>query len=599
MTSSGRQSHEELTTFPCGWLRLSDTGIVFEDDATSDATKQLAHGIIRRTFNSPDQVADLIQRQAADARVRPRLRRGELEGGGEWFMNECGEWCIFGLPYPLVTLAIDNFTGNAIPSIWAAGDEGEENIPVVLPRWSSRDLERGIINALIQGGADINGEDGMAGGRQPICAAISGANEAAVDILIQHNVSLRGMMVMELPFTDDYGSPVSADVETSLMSIYRRLIRLDSTLATEQLDGANMAHRAAYCEGGCYSQAFIDDYMNLLVANGVDIIAEEENSGTPLREAAIWASSCVAHYLCRQPLAVNEISRDNTGHHECTILSDAADIHVYEEMDGLDVLEEPPEPQDRVIPGRQLTVRVLLRAGAAPSIARMPTAPDEDGGRRQCVLTEYTTVLNELPDVTMSAINAALAPQRDHSMLLARLLPLAPHHDGGHPHPSPSNMSFGENEAEAIAWKIGAFLHEPSAAGAAIDQYLIGDSQLRRRVKAAVGHFVKSAATQTSSNREVVGGTRYQQQGDKRVKVTVPPLQCFAVRGSGGQVVHKMTGVREVVHRARLDEADGHGVEGVVKSFNEHLGDQDCQFAWPQLGRIDRQIGLFVPLGIE
>ncbi|CEM38447.1 unnamed protein product, partial [Vitrella brassicaformis CCMP3155] len=166
-----------------------------------------------------------------------------------------------------------------------------------------------------------------------------------------------------------------------------------------------------------------------------------------------------------------------------------------------------------------------------------------------------------------------------------------------HPHPSPSNMAFGPHEAEAIGWKIGAFLYEPPAAVAAIDQYLIGESVLRRRVTAAVTHFVKSAATQTSSNRQVVGGTRYRQQGDRRVKVTVPSLQCFAVSGSGGQVV--LTGVGEVVHRARLDEAASCGVDGVVKGFNEHLGDQDCQFEWSQLGRIDKGTGMFVPLGIE
>jgi len=216
-------------------------------------------------------------------------------------------------------------------------------------------------------------------------------------------------------------------------------------------------------------------------------------------------------------------------------------------------------------------------------------------------------VLNELPTAAMSAVNAALRPQRSLAAFLMKSLPTLLAHlqclSGASvaiPPPIPASHGYGPLEGEAIGWKIAAMCFDWDAAVTTISGSIgLRNSALARRITAAAEHFVKSAVFEASSNREVVGGTRYQQQGDKRVKVTVPPLQCFAVRGSGGQVVHKMTGVREVVHRARLDEADGHGVEGVVKSFNEHLGDQDCQFAWPQLGRIDRQIGLFVPLGIE
>jgi len=43
-----------------------------------------------------------------------------------------------------------------------------------------------------------------------------------------------------------------------------------------------------------------------------------------------------------------------------------------------------------------------------------------------------------------------------------------------------------------------------------------------------------------------------------------------------------------VVHKARLDEAALHGVEGVAKGFNEHLGDDDCHFQWQQLGCVER-----------
>ncbi|CEM20195.1 unnamed protein product [Vitrella brassicaformis CCMP3155] len=467
--------------------------------------------------------------------------------------------------YSCLSSSIDSPTN--YPSLYASSGCYSE-APVVLSQWSSRQLQCDIINALVDGGADVN-----AGGvLRPIRVAIVTGNLTAVEALLARQTYVRGFGLMRLPRFPFAARPVSREYEAALMSVYRGLIQRDSTLAAERdAGGRNLVHE----HFAAFSQLFIDEYLTLITSHGADMTATDAIGKTPLHRAAAYGSPFVAEWLCRR-LTADDISRGLLNQPNLTPLAEA--VFTLRQQQRLQ--QDGREGDLRSIRNYKTTIGVLLRSGAAPSIARMPTATEEERRERQLALTEYATVLSELSKAVMSAINSALAPQRDHSMLLARLLPLTLHHDGAHPHPSPSNMAFGPHEAEAIAWKIGAFLHEPLAAVAAIDQYLIGESPLRRRVRAAVGHFVKSAATQTSSNREVVGGTRYEQQGDKRVKVTVPPLQCFAVRGQQGGQNRLLTGVREVVHRARLNEV-GHGVAGVVKGFNEHLGDQDCQFEGP------------------
>ncbi|CEM18763.1 unnamed protein product [Vitrella brassicaformis CCMP3155] len=198
----------------------------------------------------------------------------------------------------------------------------------------------------------------------------------------------------------------------------------------------------------------------------------------------------------------------------------------------------------------------------------------------------------------MAALNAALAPQRSLAALLTHLLPLVEHNDGKDPAPSP--LSCGPHEAEAIGWKITAMCFNMRAANETITSTLtIRNSVMGDRVCAAVEHFVKSALY-ASSNREVVGGAS--NVGGVTMRV---PLQCFAIRADScpHQVVHThgRVGVREVVHRARLDEAARHDIEegAIDKGFNEHLGNADCEFGeWQQLGRIDER-GQWVILGIN
>ncbi|CEM00610.1 unnamed protein product [Vitrella brassicaformis CCMP3155] len=573
--SSSAASQAPPAAVPPGCLGADDVDIIF-DEGVSPLSRQLLEGIIRRTFTEKAQVTRLI-REGADPRASGVARVRGTMGGAPFPFSR----------YSCLSFAIDSpsnypflYAGFGIrhcpPYKW---------MPVLFPQWPSRQLQRDIMDALIDGGADIN----AGGDDRPIMVAIRAGNMTAVEALLARQANVRGIWgpVMQLPYFGGAAPSATREYEDALMSIYGRLLQHDSTLAAERSGGDSLVGEAAVAPS-IFSQQFIDQYLTLITSHGVDMTARDPVGYTPLHLEAFRGSPFLAEWLCRR-ITADDVNRGRPPQPHRTPLAAAAIAldHLIEEQ------QQQGEYRSRRIGEHKTITRTLLRGGAAQSIARMPTAREVDRRRRQLVLTEYATVLSELSEAVMSAINAALAPQRDHSMLLARLLPLAPHHDGAHPHPSPSNMAFGPHEAEAIAWKIGAFLHDPSAAVAAIDEYLIGDAQLRRRVRAAVGHFVKTAATRTSSNREVVGGMA--SVGGVMVRV---PLQCFAVRGSGGRVVG-MTGVREVIHRARLDEAVSCGVVGVVKGFNEHLGDHDCQFACRQLGRIDRKTGLFVALGID
>ncbi|CEM29375.1 unnamed protein product [Vitrella brassicaformis CCMP3155] len=414
---------------PPGCRHLNDVYIV-PDEGVSALSRQLLEGCIRRTFRDAAQFTQLIE-QGADPRAVGGLR---VHGtSGRCTLSRCSCLC----------LAIDSQTNVAFLD---ADGYFPAIVRVVLPQWSSRQLQRDVINALIDGGAEMNG-----GGfeQRPITVAVRAGSEATVEALLARQANLRGLRVIyELPDIGSAAPPATRDYEAALMSIYRRLLRHDSTLAAERVGGNSLIHLAATARS-IFSQSFIDAYLTLVTSHGADMTATDDIGRTPLHWAARTGSHCVAHWLCRQ-LTAYDVNRGMPN--ETPLAVAAHELDFYRR-------QYQGERRQRRIRAHKTTIGVLLRGGAAPSIARMPTATEGQRRQRQLVLAEYATVLSELSEVVMSAINGALAPQRDHSMLLARLLPLAPHHDGAHPHPSPSNMAFGPHEAEAIAWKIGAFLH--------------------------------------------------------------------------------------------------------------------------------------------
>ncbi|CEM36600.1 unnamed protein product [Vitrella brassicaformis CCMP3155] len=590
---------------PHDFVPLEDVEILHScmDPAPSNATRRLAEGIIYRTFTHQQQVTDLIQQHGARANASIELPMRGCSGG----------WA-----YYLLSLTIDNLSDNTMPTI-AATDEAHtpgaiRQRPVILPRWPSPQLEAAIMNALIDSGADVNGP---AGGEQlPIRIAIRAGNEGALSVLLARNAAVRWNdhrhpTVMDLPHTGEHlGYKVPPAYEQRLLSVYRRLIQHDPTLATVQDHiGRNLIHSAAHDERWNYSQAFIDSYLDLLVANGANPMAMSTNGWTALHDAAyIWenelddpydSSPCVVDYVGRH-VPAEFVNREIHGGE--TALSLAAEqlewaIAVPQDDDADQYIRERAT---RKIPLHEATIRNLLRCGADISfLANRPPSPyiyisylANRPPPRELVLPQYTAVLNEVPAAAMAAVNAALRPQRSLAALLTHLLPHVAHNDGEDPAPSP--LSFGPHESAAIGWKIAAFCLDMEAAHEAITRTLtVRNSDFARRVCGAVERFVKSALS-ASGNQEVVGGTANVDGVTVRV-----PLQCFAVNG-GQQGGHRMVGVREVVHRARLDEAARHGIEGasIAKGFNEQLANADCQFLWQQLRRVDGR-GRFVTLDIN
>ncbi|CEM13978.1 unnamed protein product [Vitrella brassicaformis CCMP3155] len=385
--------------------------------------------------------------------------------------------------------------------------------------------------------------------------------------------------------------------EAAMMGIYTYLVKLDPSLANEAIVGSNVIHRAAMV-GRTYSEGFIHGYLQLMMDNGASI---DESAVLP--EAARNSSYHVIEWLCQHlsPAQIKTATDPWPFRFHRTPLGIAA-RRVAELRSQDDGEEDPLVPRDATVSGMQRAIRTLLTSGAAIAMVRTPQQLPPDARQQardahSVVLAEYLTVLNDkLPKAVMDGVNGALNPQRDAASVLTRLLPLARPAPpttatdtstaaAAHAPAAPSPFALTDATAQ-VAWKIGAFLHEPEA----VDTITLGQPVVAHRIKRAMQRFVKCAATKTADNEEVIGGMA--NVGGRVVRV---PLQCFAVRE--GPTVRRV-GLREVVHRARLDEAARYGLTGVVKGFNSHLGNDDCQFGWGQLGWVN-DIGLFQPLGIN
>ncbi|CEM23777.1 unnamed protein product [Vitrella brassicaformis CCMP3155] len=360
-------------------LRLEDIDIGYWADKTSEATRQLAEGIIRRTFSDAQKVTDLIHNGAdPNHQVRLRMLSGEECSCGSRHRFRTGR-------HRLVSLAIDNSNGSAVPTVDFGFVHGRR-CALTLPYWSSPELEAAILNALIDGGADIN-EPAYSDDR-PIKMAIRLGNEEALRVLLARDAALRHphgpSLVLALPTP-----PISDRIQVSpayeerLLSIYRRLIQHDPTLATEQdPEFGNLIHVAAQHELGFYSQRAIDAYLELLVDNGADTMAANRRGSTALHEAAYWGSPCVADYLGRH-VAPADIDRGTTDDPNRTPLFLAA-ISLAGAIERSQDDDSPQDSRDQAsseIPLREATIRSLLRSGA--DISRIPTATEQDRRYRE------------------------------------------------------------------------------------------------------------------------------------------------------------------------------------------------------------------------
>ncbi|CEM17402.1 unnamed protein product [Vitrella brassicaformis CCMP3155] len=516
---------------PDGFRGANDIEAQFPHD-TDNLTKELTLGIIGRTIN-PQHVTDLIQ-QGADPDVIPRLRR---KGFG-----------CHGLGYRLLGLAIDNKSGYTVNTV-QAGDY-DDDWRVALPQWSSDEQQSAIITALLDGGPFTALFDDGAGpnaaadenGETPLHLAIASGNQTAFDILItRHDIDLHAPGPRMLMLPRPLRQPPSEYLQL-LMSMYERLIQRDPTLATEERSGCNLVHAAAEVAGG-------------------GAIPRNALGETPLHYAAAWGSLKVAGYFCSN-LPADRIDTQNN-HGDTPIAIAATQLDRYtQDLQDLDTPEAIREMIRAEIDKYQRIIHSLLRAGG--DISSIPTATERGRRGRQLVLTEYAGVLNELPTAVMAAVNAALVP---HRSLAAVLTPW---------------LAVGPQEAPIFGWRIASYLFDMDTAQDAVSEAIgVRHTDMARRVCAAAEHFVHSAVYKASSNREVVGGTRHEQQSDKRVKVTVPQLQCFVVGGVGGCKME----LREVVQRAILDEAAKWGLVGDIDNgFSKDVSAVE----WGAVGWVDK-----------
>ncbi|CEL93894.1 unnamed protein product [Vitrella brassicaformis CCMP3155] len=566
------------------------TGLYRLPAGTSPASEQLCSGIQQRTVTVADLGRLFDGPDGADANLHVSVPSRDKDGERTT------------TTVSILGLAIDDVTGCSSLMVWGEVPE------IDLPTWPSREMQAAVLEALIQKGALIEGL-GVRGPRgsknpvtgvwpddtvlSPIKLAIRRANMEAFEVFVKHGASLQGQQLIFVPFRP-CPTPTSRQYEENLMATIGRLLAIDSTLAAESIayDGTNediagttAVHHIAQDCWPEYSTSFIIAYLDLLVAHGASLNEENFTHGTPMTDAITMAGHCslvVAEYLCRH-LTLAQLDRKPHSH-----LATISGLLADDLQHGC--IQKDVRDEETIIKTQKLIIRALLRAGACIDTMRPPDF-DQDSlqKERRVVLHEYASVLHLLARDVMDAVNKALKPHRDLAALLTHLLPLAPHHDGDDP--SPSSLSLGPHEAALLAWRIAAFNFDGETAQTALNSIALRSHfALGKRIHKAMSHFVTCAATKTASNKEVVGGVM-EVRGQT---VSIPPLQCFAVSEGGSK---REIGLREVVHKARMDEASKYGITGITKGFNEHLAG-DCVFEWPQLGYCDKK-GCFVSMAIE
>ncbi|CEL99630.1 unnamed protein product [Vitrella brassicaformis CCMP3155] len=555
---------------PDGCVGADEIEAVFPR-GTSKATKDLAVGVINRTITK-QRVTHLLG-QGANPNVKPRLR-SRLPDGDD-FRNTSGLW----RNYSLLVLAIQNKSDYTVPIIREYYVSGRI---IVLPQWPSGEQQSAVMEALIEAGADPNAASISWVVDRPMCVAVSSGDETAFNVLMARHVRLRhsfdldhGHPVLEL--RDARGRPPDEYLQV-LLSMYQRLVELDPTLATERDEDASGDNLVHIARGGRYPEWFIDAYLNLITEHGADIAAENNNRWTPLHKAADVGSPHVAQFLCRK-LPTADINNRQNSIHQTPLARAAGDLsHLTQQLQDPNTSEADKVECRAELDNLKLTIRTLLRAGG--DISSIPTDTQEGHRQRQLVVDEYATVLNKVGAIVTDAVNDALAPHRSLAAVLTHLLPLAPHHDGAKPHPTPSILSFGPHESTIFGWDIASYPFDVDTAASATTEAIgMRHTDLARRVCAAAKHFFLSAV-KASSNREVVGGTRHEQRGNKRGKVPVPPLQCFVVGGVGGRKME----LREVVQRAILDEAAKWEVGEIDNGFSTDVP----AIEWGAVGWVDK-----------
>jgi len=571
-------------------LNDRSVAIIFPAD-TNEASERLVCRLLRRNITGRD-VSRLIQ-QGADASLRVRITRMRIPKMSSWRRRSRLDELELGL----IDLAIDDPTGGCPGLNWQHTRQTKATgVPVVLPMWPSRKRQKHIVKALIAGGAR--------GDKELVTMAFHKANLAALDGILSDNPIVDEHILF---FIDEEHTPcppedVYEQYFDALLPCIRRLLKHKRSLATDFYYDGTYQPIHGIVDHACFTMNFARGFYELLYefgaplnSRGGDDWDDREDRVRPIDQAYLVDEPRLLEFLCKH-LPASVLMEEGPQLMRCF----SRDIRC--------ALEEPLATEGRAREKREKTIemakektRLLLRAGA-PLPAEESDPPSTEEGdaanktierQRECEIVkhEYVRILNAIPDEVMNAVNAALRPQREIAALLTHLLPLTPHNDGPPNDPVPSLLHFGPQEAAAIAWHIAALCFDIDTAHQTVsDIQLRSHSRLGHRIHTAMDHFVASAVFHASGNTAVVGG-RHEEDGQV---VHAPPLQCFAIRGEeGGQP--RVLGLREVVHKARLDEATEHCLRGVVKGFHEHLGDADCHFEWDGLGFVD-DAGEFVSM---
>ncbi|CEM28085.1 unnamed protein product [Vitrella brassicaformis CCMP3155] len=568
-------------------LNDCSVGISFPAD-TNDVSERLVCRILRRNITGRG-VSRLIDK-GADAVLKVGLPGVKVPSNRPWWAKKVNHGTSPELR--LLQLAIDDPTGGCPGLKGHMSSTKEAAVQLVLPLWPSRERQREVLEALIAGGAPID--------KKSITTAFQKANHTALDTFLSHRHLADDQALF---FIDEDHRPcppkdVYEQYFDALLPCIRRLLEHDSSLATEELHNEYLPiHSVA--KHASFTKNFTIGFCELLYEFGSPLNSKEDSDYDgygmrPIDQAKGADEPWLLEFLCKRlPASVlvrrgPELMRCFSGDAEC------AQRHARKEA--TQALEKRYK---RRAEAAKEKIRLLLRAGVALPLPAAHIATTRKGDpalkaanrERQVIKREYVGVLNRIRHDVMNTVNAALRPQRDFAALLTHLLPLAPHNDGPPDDPVPSILHFGPEEAAAIAWHIAALCFDIDTAHQTVsDIQLRSHSRLGHRIHTAMDHFVASAVFHASGNTAVVGG-RHEEDGQV---VHAPPLQCFAIRGEeGGQP--RVLGLREVVHKARLDEATEHCLRGVVKGFHEHLGDADCHFEWDGLGFVD-DAGEFVSM---
>mmetsp|Transcript_19301 Transcript_19301/g.55360 ORF Transcript_19301/g.55360 Transcript_19301/m.55360 type:complete len:359 (-) Transcript_19301:297-1373(-) len=230
--------------------------------------------------------------------------------------------------------------------------------------WPSREVQRAVLEALIEVGADVNG------GRTrrmdviglPLRVAGWCANLTAVEVLLKRGAAVRGLGLGDLPPSSVLPSSPSPQYYSSLLDVYRRLFQHDPTLATEQLEksGATPMHVAGG-EALSLPSEFMHSYLDLLAQHGASLTARHAEGYTPLDFAVRLAAPSVVEWLCGR-LGAEEINKRNG---QGFLPLELAGVQRSERSG----TKPSADKMDRL----KQVVRVLLQHGASPD--RMSTDP--------------------------------------------------------------------------------------------------------------------------------------------------------------------------------------------------------------------------------